>query len=85
MGRTVQRPINPADFTAIPKTRELIKGLPEEIRLCSEHGEEVTINESERIPNPSDGAPFAKAAYTGCCDAAIDRVIGEVIKVVWQK
>jgi hypothetical protein len=84
MGK-VQRPINPSDFTAIPRTRELIKNLPEEIRICSEHGEEVTINESEPIPNPGDGAPFAKAAYTGCCDAVIDKVIGGVMKAAGKR
>jgi hypothetical protein len=73
-----QRQIDPADFTAIPRTKDMIKTLPEEIRICSEHGEEVSINESEFLPNP--GAPFAKAAYIGCCDAAIDKVIEGIMK-----
>ena len=70
-----QRPIEPGDFTAIPRIREVIKTLPEETRVCSEHGEEVSIRESEFIPNPGGGAPFAKAAFVGCCEAAIDKVI----------
>jgi hypothetical protein len=79
MGKA-QRPIDPADFTAIPRTRELIKSLPEEIRVCSEHGEEVTIRESEFLPNPGAGAPFAKAAFVGCCDTAINKVLESIRK-----
>jgi|SRR5882724_4796987 len=71
----VQRPIHPRDFTKIPSFREIIKTLPEEVRVCSRHGEEVTIQESEFISNPSFGAPFARADWVGCCAKAIDRVI----------
>jgi len=80
-----QRPIHPSEFTAISRTKEMIKTLPEEIRICSEHGEEVTINESEFLPNPSAGALFAKAAYVGCCDVAIDKVIEGVIKAAGNR
>jgi len=71
----VQRPIDHRDFTAIPRIREVMKTLPEEERICSEHGEEVFIQESEFLPNPGAGAPFARAAFIGCCDAAIDRTL----------
>lgn len=76
--------IDPSDFTAIPRMREMMKTLPEEIRFCPRHGEEVTIQESEFVPNPSFGAPFAKADWVGCCDEAIARVIEGVKKTVEQ-
>src|SRR6267142_485831 len=74
--------IHPADSTAIPRTREIIKTLPEEIRICSEHGEEVTIQESDFSSNPGGFAPFGKADWVGCCDAAIARVIEGVQKTL---
>ncbi|HEX3558879.1 MAG TPA: hypothetical protein VHU19_06735 [Pyrinomonadaceae bacterium] len=77
----VQRPIDHRDFTAIPRTKEMFRALPEKIRICSEHGKEVTITESEFLPDPGDSAPFAQAAYIGCCDAAIDKVIEGIIKM----
>jgi len=63
----VRRQIDPRHFTKIPKLREIIKLLPEEMRVCRKHGAEVTIQEID--------APFAKADWVGCCDDAIDRVI----------
>lgn len=75
-----QRSIDPTHFGDIPRTKEMIKSLPKEIRVCSEHGEEVTISESEFLPNSGDGAPFAKAAYIGCCDAAIGKLMGGILK-----
>src|SRR5258706_2466774 len=74
----VQRPIDPRDFTKIPRIREIIKTLPEEIRVCRKHGEEMTIQESDFSLNPGGSAPFAKAAWVGCCEEAIDRVIDGV-------
>jgi hypothetical protein len=76
----VRRPIDPADFTAIPRTREILKMLPEEIRVCPRHGAEVTIQESDFSTNPGGFAPFGKADWVGCCDEAIDRVIEAVRK-----
>lgn len=70
-----QRPIDPSDFSAIPRTKEFINGLPEGLRVCSEHGEPVVIRESDISLNPGPGAPFGKAAYVACCDSAIDKVI----------
>ena len=58
----VRRPIDPRDFTRIPSFREIIKTLPKELRFCSRHGEEVTIQESEFVSNPAFGAPFVDAA-----------------------
>jgi hypothetical protein len=56
-----------------------MKGLAEEVRVCSEHGEEVSINEGDFLPNQTGSTPFAKASYVGCCDAAIDSVICGII------
>ncbi|PYS62960.1 MAG: hypothetical protein DMF74_11755 [Acidobacteria bacterium] len=71
----VRRPIDPRDFTKIPRIREIIKTLPEEIRVCSKHGEEVSIQESDFSLNPEPAAPFNRADWVGCCEEAIDKVI----------
>src|SRR6266566_4542387 len=76
----VQRPINPSDFSAIPRIREIIRTLPEELRLCPKHGELVGIEEGDLLPNQGGGVPFADANWVGCCDEAIDRVIEGVRK-----
>lgn len=76
----VQRPIDPADFSAIPRTREIIKTLPEGIRTCQRHGEEGTIEERDFSSNLEGFAPFGKADWVGCCEEAIDRVIEAVRK-----
>ena len=70
--------IDPSEFTTIPRKREIIKILPEEIRVCSRHGEEVDIKLGELLPNQGGGVPFAEAYWEGCCDEAIDRVIEAV-------
>ena len=70
----VQRPIDPSDFSAIPRTREMIKKLPDMIRICAEHGEEVTVQERDSSSNSGCFVPFAKADWVGCCDESIDRV-----------
>ena len=71
--------IDPSEFTAIPRTREILKMLLEEIRVCPRHGEEVTIQEGDFYSsNPGGSAPFGKANWVGCCDEAIDRVIRAV-------
>ena len=79
MACNVQRLIDSAYFTDIPRIRGMMKNLPEEMRVCSECGKEVEITESEFISNPGDAAPFAKAAFTGC-DASIDKVIEGIRK-----
>ncbi len=71
----VRRPIDPRDFTKIPRIREIMKTLPGEIRVCAEHGVEVSIQESDFPLNPGPAAPFNRADWVGCCDEAIDRVI----------
>lgn len=71
----VRRPIDPADFSSIPRVRAIIKALPTDMRVCPEHGEEVTIEERDLSPKPGDGASLAKADWVACCDKAIDRVI----------
>lgn len=73
-----RRPIDPSDFTKIPRIREIIKTLPEEIRVCEKHGEEVRIQESDFSLNPGSAAPFNRADWVGCSDEAIDRVIQAV-------
>lgn len=76
--RLVRRPIDSRDFSSIPRIREIIKTLPEEIRVCKRHGEEVRIQESDFSLNPGPAAPFNKADWVGCSDEAIDRVIDAV-------
>jgi len=78
--RRVQRPIDPSDFNAIPRMREIIRTLPEEIRVCPKHGELATIEEGDLLPNQGAGVPFAGANWVSCCDEAIDRVIEGVRK-----
>jgi hypothetical protein len=76
----VRRPIDPGDFTAIPRIREILKTLPKQIRVCSKHGEEVDIKLGELLPNQGPDVPFAEAYWEGCCDEAIARVIEAVRK-----
>ena len=76
----VKRDIEPGDFSAIPRWREILKTLPKEVRACSKHGDEVGIEEGEFLPNQGSGVPFAAAYWTGCTDEAIDRVIEAVQK-----
>jgi len=52
-----------------------MKTLPDEIRICAKHGEEVRIQESDFSLNPGSSAPFNRADWVGCSDEAIDRVI----------
>jgi hypothetical protein len=66
--------IDARDFTSIPRWREIIKTLPEEIRVCSKHGREVHIKEGTILPDQGSGVPFANAYWVGCCHEAIDRV-----------
>ena len=74
-----QRTISPSELSDIPRTKQLIARLPEEVRVCSEHGEAVTIMESDLSLNQSGGIPFHRASYVGCCDAAIERLIDAII------
>src|SRR6266478_4032776 len=80
----VREPIHPSDFTRIPWFREVIKTLPEEIRVCGEHGESVHIEESDFSSNPGPSAPFAKAHWVGCSKEALRRVIATVTKTLEQ-
>lgn len=81
---TIQKAIHHSYFTSIPRFRAVLGTLPEEIRVCPNHGDAVTIQESEFVPNPSFGAPFARADWVGCCDEAIDRVIDRVQRTLEQ-
>jgi hypothetical protein len=74
----LRRPIDPSDFSSIPRIREVIKTLPKEVRVCPRHGEEVTIHEHDFSQNRIGVAPFMKADWVACCDEAIDRVINAV-------
>lgn len=69
-----ERAIDPMDFTSIPRTKDFINSLPEDVRICPEHGEAVVIRESDISLNPGPGAPFGKAAFTACCEPALKRV-----------
>ena len=74
----VQRAIAPEYFSGIPKMRETLGTLPEDIRICPQHGEEIRIIESDPIPVPGDGASFGEAAFTGCCETAVDNAINGI-------
>jgi|SRR5882724_9207194 len=78
----VQEEIHPSDFTRIPWFREIIRTLPEEIRVCGEHGEAVHIEESDFSSNNWGSAPFGKAHWVGCSKEAIHRVVAAVIKTL---
>jgi hypothetical protein len=78
----VQEEIHPSDFTRIPWFREVIKTLPEEIRVCGEHGEAVHIEESDFSSKPGPSAPFGKAYWVGCSKEAIHRVMAAVNKTL---
>ncbi len=69
-----QRSIEPSDFTTIPRIRQMIKNLPDMIRICPEHGQEVTIREGALLPHQGPGVPFAEASWEGCCDGVIEGV-----------
>jgi hypothetical protein len=80
MGCNVQRPVNSDYFIDIPRVRDMLKSLPEEVRGCSKCGKEVEITQSDYIPNPGDAAPFGHAAMVGC-DASLDRSIAAIEKL----
>jgi len=70
--------IPPSEFTEIPRLREIIKVLPEEVRVCSKHGDEVDIKLGKFLPNQGPGVPFVEAYWEGCSVEAIARVIDAV-------
>ncbi len=82
--KLVHEEIHPSDFSMIPWFREVIKTLPEEIRVCGEHGEAVRIEESDFSSNSWGTAPFAKAHWVGCSKEAIQRVIKAVKKTLGE-
>lgn len=49
----------------------MIRSLPDLIRICPEHGQEVTIREGAILPPQGGGVPLAEANWEGCCDGAI--------------
>ena len=74
----VRRPIDPSEFTTIPRMREVIKTLPGQLRICPNHGEEVAIDLRAFAANQGDFAHFGEADWVGCCEDAIDRVVEAV-------
>jgi len=80
--KMARRMIDPSDFTRIPRFREVIKTLPKELRICGQHGEEVHIEEYDFSSEPGSFAPFGKADWVGCSEAAIDRVVNAVGKTL---
>lgn len=74
----VERAIDPMDFSSIPRTKDFVNSLPENVRFCREHGEPVVIRESEISLNPGAGPPFAKAAFIACCEAALNNVLSAI-------
>jgi hypothetical protein len=81
---TIQKTIDHSYFTLIPRFRAIISTLPDQLRICPRHGEEVRIQESDFVPSPSCVAPFKKADWVGCCKEAIDRVIDRVQRTLAQ-
>ena len=75
---TVKKSIDPRDFTAIARMKDRINALPENVRVCSEHGESVYITESDLSLNPGAGPPFGKAEFVACCEAALNKVVNAV-------
>lgn len=73
-----ERAIDPGDFTSIPRTKDFISGLPEDVRVCPEHGEPVVIRESDIALNPGAGPPFGNAAFVACCERALNNVINAI-------
>jgi len=73
-----EKSIGPADFTSIPRTKDFIDALPEDVRVCPEHGEPVVIRESDIALDPGTGPPFGKAAFTACCQSALGRVTNAI-------
>ena len=71
----VERPIDPMDFSSIPRTRDFINSLPESERVCAEHGEAVVICLSDFVLSPEAGPPFGKAAFQACCESALNKVL----------
>ena len=47
-----ERAIDPADFTSIPRTKDFIDTLPEDVRVCPEHGEPVVIRSPLAVTRP---------------------------------
>jgi hypothetical protein len=82
MGCNIQRLIHPDYFKNILRIKEVLKNLPQNIRVCSKCGKEVDITLSEFIPNPGDAVPFAQAAMIGC-DTSINEVIAQLQKKGW--
>lgn len=78
--KNVQRKIEPY-VSSIPDAKELIKGLPDMIRICPEHGNEILARGDGLPSHEGGGAPFEKANLEGCCDAAIEGVT-ELIRLI---
>jgi hypothetical protein len=70
----VKVPIDPSDFTAIPRMMEILKTLPKEILSCPGHGIDVTIELGPVLANQGGGVPFTDAHWVGCCVESINRV-----------
>lgn len=73
-----ERAIDPMDFTSIPRTKEFMNTLPDDVRICPEHGEPAVIRESDMSLDPGPGAGFGRAVFTACCEPALKRVTGAI-------
>lgn len=70
--------INPKWSSKVPA--EIRRALPEELRVCPEHGEEVSIQELDNQSVRTDGSPLTdgppfEAELVCCCDTAVRKVI----------
>jgi hypothetical protein len=58
--------------------KDFINVLPENIRVCGEHGEPVYISESDLSLSPGAGPPFGKADFIACCESVLNKVVNAV-------
>ena len=76
----VKVPLNPHWSSKIPEIR---RALPEELRVCSECGEEVIIHEHDLQTAPTDAPPF-EAELIGC-NHTVNKVIEFVERTFHDK
>ena len=69
-----QKPIDPVTISSIPRMKDFINSLPEDLRVCVEHCEPVLLLKARSL-NAGAGPPFGKAAFNACCETALNKVL----------
>lgn len=72
MERVTRQVTDPFELSAIAKFKEKMKRVPDEPRLCPEHGEAVRLDFVNFRESAGD-VPSFEATFSGCCEAAIRR------------